>query len=103
VPAATPQSIRKRLAAMLAATMRDRARIAEAERFDCHHRVLRRERSIDERRDQHIDGAEGLRPLRGGHGFEPRRSARRTRNRGAWMMGLCLDAIAASRSLTRRV
>jgi hypothetical protein len=32
---------------MLAATMRDRARIAEAERFDCHHRVLRRERNID--------------------------------------------------------
>jgi hypothetical protein len=47
VPAATPQSIRKRLAAMLAATMRDRARIAEAERFDCHHRALRRERNID--------------------------------------------------------
>jgi hypothetical protein len=83
--------------------MRDRARIAEAERFDCHHRVLRRERSIDQRHDQHIDGAEGLRPLRGGHGFEPRRSARRTRNRGAWMMGLCLDAIAASRNLTRQV
>jgi hypothetical protein len=74
VPAATPQPIREPLAAMLAATMRDRAWIAEAERSDRHHRVLRCERSIEQRHDQPLDGAEGLglRPLRGGHAFEPR-------------------------------
>lgn len=43
VPAATPQPIRERLAAMLAATMQDRAWIAEAERLEIPLRYLNAE------------------------------------------------------------